>query len=44
VTPGGRGMSKSGYTTVLVEGPITPNFFRHPRTSRIAGRFLLIPT
>src|ERR1043165_845106 len=28
-------MSKSGCTTVLVDGPITPNFLRHPSTSLI---------
>ena len=29
----GRIMSKSGCTTVLVDGPKTPNFLRQPRTS-----------
>src|SRR5271170_1167936 len=28
-------MSKSGCTTVLVDGPMTPNFARQPRTSRM---------
>jgi hypothetical protein len=40
VTPGGRIISKSGWTTVLVEGPNTPNLRRQPRTSLIAGPLL----
>src|SRR5262245_6990072 len=30
-------MSKSGCTTVLVDGPSTPNFRRQPSTSRMAA-------
>jgi hypothetical protein len=43
VTPGGRIISKSGCTMVLVEGPSTPNFRRQPRTSLIAAPVGFLP-
>src|SRR5215472_5922033 len=35
VTPRGRMASNSGWTVVLVDGAITPNFLRKPRESVI---------
>jgi hypothetical protein len=43
VTPGGRIISKSGCTIVLVEGPSTPNLRRQPRTSLIAAPVGFLP-